>query len=354
MRLKFKDKKISGILAVVPANVAFFEDEMDNYEFSKETSIKLKETMGYNSHRIVAGNVCVSDLCVYGLNWLFERELLKKEDIDALILVTETPDYIIPPTSNIIQGELNLKEDMICMDINQGCAGYEVGLIQAFMLLEQQAIKKVVLLNAEVMSRKVSKRDRNSYPLAGDGAAVTIVERSSEPSDIYVEIKMDGTGAFAIQIPAGGMKIPSSPVTCKEQKDDAGNWRSLENLVMKGDEVFMFVQKKVPPLIEEVCDFAQLQKSDIDYFMFHQPNKFMLRKIARKLKVDENKLPTNIVENFGNSSGVTVPLNIAFNVGEKLTAEKYKMCLAGFGIGLVWGAIIMEVGPLDFCNLIEF
>lgn len=354
MRLSFKNKKISGILVVVPANVALFEDEMGNYEFSIETSIKLKETMGYNQHRIVAGNVCVSDLCVFGLNWIFEKGLLKKEDIDALILVTETPDYIIPPTSNVIQGELGLKEDMICMDINQGCAGYEIGLIQAFMLLEQDTINKVVLLNAEVMSRKVSKRDRNSFPLSGDGASITIVEKSSSPSNIFAEIKMDGSGAFAIQIPAGGMRLPSSPATCIEQKDDAGNWRSLDNLVMKGDEVFMFVQKKVPPLIEEVCEFSGMPKDEIDYFMFHQPNKFMLRKLARKLKIPEAKLPTNIVENFGNSSGVTVPLNIAFNIGERLEKEEFKMCLAGFGIGLVWGAIIMDMGPLDFCNLIEY
>ncbi len=353
MRLRFNDKAISGILTIIPDRELLFDDEVKNYEFSEETSMKLKKTMGYNAHRVFESPVCVSDIATFGIEYLIKNGLFKKEEIDALLLVTETPDYIMPPTSNVIQGRIGLKEDIICLDINQGCAGFEIGLIQAFMLLDQPEINKIVLVNAEMLSRKVSRRDRNSFPLIGDAVAISIIEKREGNGQILCNVKMDGAGAFAIQIPAGGLRLPSSNLTKEEKRDDFGNWRSDENLVMKGDEVFMFVQKKVPPLIKDILDFSGNNIEDIPYFMFHQPNKFMVQKLADKLKIPRDRMPANIVENFGNSSSVTVPLNIAYNLGERLCRDRLKLCVAGFGVGLVWSSIIMDVGPLDFCKVIE-
>lgn len=354
MNLSFKDKKITGILAIIPDKELLFEDEMENYEFSVETSLKLKKTMGYNAHRIFDKDLCITDVATFALEKLFSEFGIEKDSIDVLILVTETPDYLMPPTSNVIQGRLGLKEDMICLDINQGCAGFEIGLIQAFMMLEQENINRVALINAEMLSRKVSKRDRNSYPLIGDALAVTIVDKSDEPSDIFANVKMDGTGCFAIQIPAGGLRMPCSPETAKEERDQYGNWRSAENLVMKGDEVFMFVQKKVPPLIREVLEYGGRDKDEVDFYMFHQPNQFMVNKLASALKVPKERMPANIVGLFGNSSSVTVPLNIAYNIGEELCCRPMLLCMAGFGVGLVWSSILMKVGPLNFCSLEEY
>lgn len=310
--------------------------------------------MGYNKHRIVDEGVCVSDLCCYGLEYLFQQGKLKREDIDALILVTQSPDYFMPPTSNVIQGKMGLKHDMICMDINQGCAGFVLGLIQAFMLLEQPAIRKVVLLNADVLSRKVSKRDRNSNPLIGDGASITIVEHSEENNTIWATIKMDGGRADALMIPAGGFRLPSTAKTAEMHEDMNGNYRSLDNLVMKGDEVFNFVQVEVPPMINELLKRASLEKNKVDYYMFHQPNRFMLQKLADKLGIPREKMPNNIVENFGNSSGVTIPINITFNIGEKLETQEMQLCLSGFGVGLTWGAILLKIGNLNFCQTIFY
>lgn len=179
------------------------------------------------------------------------------------------------------------------------------------------------------------------------------MDKDSSESEIFANIKMDGAGAFAIQIPAGGMRKPCSDETRVPQKDSFGNWRSEENLVMKGDEVFMFVQKKVPGLIEDILQYSGKSKEEIACYAFHQPNRFMLNKLASKLKIPKEKLPTNIVETFGNSSSVTVPLNLAFNLGEQLMEESLPLCLSGFGIGLAWSSIVMNVGPLDFCRLIE-
>lgn len=352
MNMLFKNKRIVGILAVLPTKEVRFEDDMINYPFSLETSLKLKEAMGFDKRRIVEDDVCSSDLCIFGLNHLFDNHLLEKEDIDAMILVTQTPDYILPPTSNVIQGKLGLKEDMICMDINQGCAGYILGLIQAFMLLDMESINKVILLNVDVLSKKVSKQDRNSNPLIGDAAAITVLEKTDDGRTIYANMKMDGKRAFAIQIPAGGLKNPSSPETVIAEKDEVGNFRSQENLVMKGDEVFLFVQKEVPPMIKSLLEYADKNKEAVDYYMFHQPNKMMLNKLADKIGISREKIPSNIVEHFGNSSGVTIPIDIAFNLGERLKDERLTLCLAGFGVGLTWASMILDVGNLNFNNMI--
>lgn len=240
------------------------------------------------------------------------------------------------------------------MDINQGCAGFELGLIQAFLLLEQPAIKKVVLMNADVLSPKVSDRDRNSKPLIGDAASITIVEKSDDDSTIYANIKMDGTGAFALNIPAGGFRMPSTPKTALMEQDEAGNWRSKDNLVMQGDDVFNFVQREVPPMIEHLMEQAGVSKDDVDWYMFHQPNKFMLNKLADKLGVPREKMPANIVENFGNASGVTVPTCISYNLGEELVNGKKNLCLAGFGVGLTWSSVLIKVEYLTFNKIIEF
>ncbi len=354
MRLFFEDKAITGIMAIIPDRKILFDDEIQNYDFAPETSKKLKATMGYNAHRVFEHPVCVSDVAVFGINKLISESKITKDSIDALILVTETPDYIMPPTSNVIQGQLDLKEDIICLDINQGCAGFEVGLIQAFMLLNQDSINKVLLVNGEMLSRRVSIKDRNSYPLVGDAVTITIIEKKQDNGPIFANIRMDGKNCFAIQIPAGGLKNPSTDETRKNYKDDFGNWRNLENLVMKGDAVWRVVQKKVPPLMLDVLEFSGNQPDDIPYYMFHQPNKFMINKLADKLKIPRDRMPSNIVENFGNSSGATVPLNIAYNLGERLCRERMRLCMAGFGIGLVWSSVVMEVGPLEFCSMEEY
>lgn len=354
MDLKFVNKKISGILTILPRYVATFEEEMGNYNFPEKKSLRLKKVMGYNTHRYAELDQSVSDFCIFGLEYLFKNDLVEKESIDSLILVTQSPDHFLPPTSNIIQGHFGMKNDMICLDINQGCAGFEIGLIQAFMLLEQESINRVVLMNADVLSHKTSKRDRNSWPLVGDAASITIIDKSDDGQEIWSSVNMDGTGAMALQIPAGGFKMPSSDETAKEYEDEAGNIRSLNNLVMQGDDVFSFVQREVPPMIHHILNRAGMTVDDVDWYMFHQPNKFMLQKLADALGVPYSKMPSNIVENFGNASGVTVPTCISYTLGEKLETESYKMCMAGFGVGLTWSSVLMEIGKLRFNKIIEF
>ena len=354
MDFLFKHKRISGILTILPKKAVKFEDEMANYSFSPAKSMKLKLAMGYNEHRIAEPGQCSSDFCKFGLQYLFDNNLLNKDDIDALLFVSQSPDYFLPPTSNLVHGHFGLKQDCLCMDINQGCAGFELGVIQACFLLEQPSINKVVLLNADVLSPKVSPQDRNSKPLVGDAGAITIVEKCDEENPIYANIKMDGTGAMVINIPAGGFRVPCTPETAVMEQDVAGNYRSKDNLVMQGDDVFNFVQREVPPMIEHLYEQSGVDRNGVDWYMFHQPNKFMLHKLADKLGIPHEKMPANIVENFGNASGVTVPTCISYNLGDQLVNGKMRLCMAGFGVGLTWSSIMMEMGNMEFNKIIEF
>jgi 3-oxoacyl-[acyl-carrier-protein] synthase-3 len=260
----------------------------------------------------------------------------------------------MPPTSSVIQGRLGLKEDMYCVDINQGCAGFLFGLIQGFMLLDQPAIRKVVLVNADVLSRKVSTKDRNSYPLIGDAASIAILERIPGAGPIHANLKMDGRRREALMIPAGGFRIPHTAETAALQTDPEGNQRALDHLRMDGSAVFNFVQVEVPPMIDALLASAGRTLESVDAFFFHQPNRFMLQKLAEKMQVPFAKMPSNIVEHFGNSSGVSIPMVMAFNARERLLGGTVQACLAGFGVGLTWSSMLMPLGPFSFCEMIEF
>lgn len=354
MNFTFRNKRISGILTVLPANERSFLDDMKAFDFPEAKSLKLKLVMGFDKHRLVTDETCVSDLSVFGMRYLFDRGLLQPGAIDALILITQSPDYIMPPTSSVIQGRLGLKQDMLCLDINQGCAGFVVGLLQAFLLLEQESVRKVVVINADVLSRRVSPKDKNSYPLIGDAAAITVVERTSDSGSIHANLKMDGTRYDALMIPAGGFRLPSTPATAALEAVGENNWRSKDHLAMNGTAVFNFVQTEVPPLIDALLLAAGLTRDEVDYFMFHQPNRFMLEKLADKMGVPYERMPNNIVEHFGNASGATIPTNVTFNLGKRLKERSLRLCFSGFGVGLTWAAMVMSVGPLAFCDTIDY
>jgi 3-oxoacyl-[acyl-carrier-protein] synthase III len=354
MNFTFRRKRISGLLVVVPANERSFVEEMKNFNFPEARSLKMKEMMGYDKHRLVEEGVCVSDLAVFGLQHLLDRGLLKRDEIDALILVTQSPDHFMPPTSNIIQGRLGLKHDVFCLDINQACAGFIIGLIQAFQLLEQEGIRKVVLVNADVLSRKISRKDRNVYPLIGDGASIAVVERDSDNSVIHASLKMDGSRCESLIIPAGGLRQPSTPETAKLVDAGDNNLRAKDHLFMDGSAIFNFVQTEVPPLIEDLFAHAGVSADSLDYFFCHQPNRFMLQKLADKMKVPYAKMPNNVVEHFGNNGSVSIPTAITFNLRERLLKENLQVCLAGFGAGLTWAAMLLKLGRVNFNAIIEY
>jgi 3-oxoacyl-[acyl-carrier-protein] synthase-3 len=353
MRLRFDDKQITGLALVLPSHEQSFLEDMKAFDFPESRSLKLMKVMGYGKHRLVEPGVCSSDLAVHGLREMVAAGDFSPTDVDALIVITQSPDYLMPPTSSVIHAELGFKQDLICIDIPQGCAGYLIGLIQAFMMLDQPSIRQVVLINVDVLSRKVSPRDRNSFPLIGDAAAITLVERGGG-RPIWANVRTDGTRREALMIPAGGMRLPSSPETAVIEDAGDNNHRAKDHLRMDGTGVFNFVQTEVPPLIDDLFDFAGISDADVRSYAFHQPNRFMLEKLAEKLGIAKSKMPMDVVERFGNSSGVTIPTVLATNLAESLLSEEDLYCLAGFGVGLTWASMAMTVGRLRFCRVFEF
>ena len=353
MRLRFEDRRISGITLVLPANEQSFLEDMKSFDFPESRSLKLMKVMGYGHHRLVEPGVCSSDLAVHGLRSMAETGDLDPSTVDALVVVTQSPDYLMPPTSSIIHAEMGFRQDMICLDIPHGCAGFLVGLVQAFMMLDQPNIQRVVLINVDVLSRKVSPRDRNSFPLIGDAASITIVERGGNTTT-WANIRTDGSRRDALMIPAGGMRLPSSPDTAVVEDAGDHNYRAKDHLRMDGTAVFNFVQTEVPPMIEDLFDFARMSDADVRAYAFHQPNRFMLEKLPQKLGIDAKKMPMDVVERFGNSSGVTIPTVLTTNLAEELLRGSHTYCLAGFGVGLTWASMLTTIGTLDFCRVIEF
>lgn len=353
MQATFWGKRISSILGILPERESLFEDEVGNYSFPEKQTMRLKRVMGYEKHRIAKPESAVSDFAWYGLNYMLEQDWIAKEEIGALIVVTLCPDYFVPHISTIVQGKLGLSSDVICMDLAQGCCGFLLGLFQAFMLLEHMPDKKVALVNADVLSHKVSTRDRNDYPLIGDAATVTIIENNSEKTAIFYEMHMDGSLGDVLKIPAGGFRMPSSPETAVMKDIGDGNFKSLDHMHMDGSAVFNFVQTKVPSLVEHALKQTGYTIEDMDYFFFHQPNKFMLQKLAQKIGIPFEKIPMNLVENYGNPSGASIPLVMLHNYCEELKQKTYRCCLSSFGSGLAWGAIIMELGNLAHGGIVE-
>jgi 3-oxoacyl-[acyl-carrier-protein] synthase-3 len=196
------------------------------------------------------------------------------------------------------------------------------------------------------------KRDRSNTPLFGDATVITIIEKTEEKNKSKFKIKNDGKRYDSLIIPAGGFRLRCSEKTCIEELQADGNYRSLEHPRMKGDEVYSFTLNEVVDLIEEMIMDCDYDKNEIEYYMLHQPNKFILQNMALKLNIPVEKIPNNIVGLFGNSSSAALPINIVYNLNNQLISKRLKILLSGFGIGLAWNAAVLEMGNMDFCQMI--
>lgn len=351
MQTIFSGKKITGMLGVLPETIYDFDEETPN--FPRKRVQRLKNVMGYGKRRRAKKDTTTSDLCLFGLRYLLKNHLIKADEIGAIIVVTLTPDYFVPHVSGIIHGECNLSSDVICVDIPNGCAGLLVGLLESFLLLDHMKDKKVVVFTGDVLVRKSEEHEVfEEPPFDGDAATVTIVENVLNEKEIYCDLRMDGKERNCLIFPTGAFKLPWQQEGISVDIGD-GILRKSNQLNMDGSAVFNFVQREVPPLIEDLLVFSGKQKEEIDWYLFHQPNKFMLQKLADKINIPYEKMFMNIVEQFGNSSASTLGINIVSNLGSTLKERSYDCCLSAFGAGMSWGAMIMKLGNMDFCELIE-
>lgn len=347
----FKNKKISGMLGILPENEYDYDEETK--DFASIQTRRLKKIMGFGKRRAAKETTTTCDLLLEGMKYILDKKYITQDEIGAIIVVSLTPDYFLPQISNIIQGECGFSKDVVCMDIPQGCSAFLLGFMQACLLLEHMPNKKALVLTGDVLCRKSPDRKEYTGNFGGDAGSITIVENDINSKDIPFSIKMDGSKREALIIPAGGFRMPSTDETAERKDRGNGEIKSLNEVHMDGSAVFNFVQREVPPMINELLNYGNYKKEDIEYYLFHQPNKFMLQKLADKMGVLYEKMPMNIVENFGNSSGSTVPINIVYNLGDKLLENNYKCCLSGFGSGLTWASMIIDLGNFKFCEMLE-
>lgn len=350
----FKHKRISSILSILPPTIARYEEELSDYNFPEMHSKRLGMMMDYKTRRECAHDDGLSEYALYGIEHMLSKGVLQINDIDGIIVVSSSQDYIMPSVSYILQGRLGLSTSTYCCDLINACGGYVNGLIQSFMAMDTFGLHKVLLITGDMLTKKVGKHDRNSRPIIGDAVNISIIETDSKGSDIYVDCRNYGDLADAIKIPAGGMKMPSTVSTAIEIKDESGNYRALDHFYMDGEGVFNFVMTKVPPMINDIIEKSGNKIETIDYYMFHQPNKYMVDRLADEIEIPNDKIFANIVGIYGNSSTGTIPLNICHNIAQRSISEPLCMCLSGFGAGLTCNAMVINNPRMDYCAIIEY
>ena len=353
MKHVFRNKRISAIVCVLPDKVVRYEDELEDYSFPVRQSQMLGKMMDYNTRRQCEPTDSVSEYAIQGIQRLLDKGVLRAEEIDAIVVASSSQDYIMPSVGYLLQGHFNLREDVYCCDIVQQCGGYQFGLMQSFMLMDTFGFKKVLLVTGEMTSKKVGQHDRNARPIIGDAVSISVIE-PAENGAIYADYRNYGQMAEAIIIPAGGLKQPSTPETAIETKDEQGNYRALDHFYMDGEGVFNFVMTKVPPMITNLLSESGDTIESIDYYMFHQPNKYMVDRLADELDIPSDKCFGNIVGIYGNASTATIPLNICHNIAEQAKARELRLCLSGFGGGLTCNAIIFTNPQIDYVEIINF
>lgn len=354
MLTHFNNKAVTSIYTVLPSNEVDFMDEANNYSFSEVQMKKLKKVMGFGKRRVAKPGETVGDYAIYGIQAMLEDGIFKKEEIGAIIVATTSPDHFIPPISNIVQGKFGFDEDTVCLDISQGCCGYVVGLTYAFMTLNSLENKKVILIAGDMLSARVSARDRASRPITGDGVAISIIENAEKNNTVWCSLKNDGKDAFAVYIPAGGTRQPITPESTIEEEDEFGNWRGKQHLVMQGDMVFNIIINMTPVMMEELLAKSGDSMDEIDYFICHQSSSFTLKKLAQRLNVSEDRLPRDIVPKYGNSSSATIPVTMCEHVDDIFSdGNKKKIMFAAFGTGMSLGAVLMDLKK-PICRMIDY
>jgi 3-oxoacyl-[acyl-carrier-protein] synthase-3 len=336
---------IRGVSATVPKNMERNADYPFDSENEKNIYIK---TTGIKERRIAPVSISASDLCLHAAQNLLSELNWSAQDIDVLIIASQSPDYVLPATAPIIQNKLGLKTSAMCFDISIGCSGFVYGLAVLSQLLGNAVNKKGLLLCGDKSSIMLNKKDKATYPLFGDAGTATALEFNTNADPFFFDINADGSGFESIIINDGGARNPGKfPVITDELRINDENL----SLKLDGLKVFSFSTGKVPESIINTFKYAHKDISSIHYFILHQANKLIIETIRKKLKIEEHKF-LNSIENFGNTSSASIPLSMVIN-RDKLIHRKLEILFCGFGVGLSWGTCISKVENLIICPLTE-
>ena len=288
-----KNVEIKGIACAVPERIVNNEDYFET--FGEESVLKFINMTGVKTRHVAIDEQCSSDLCYIAAKNIMEKLNWEASSIDALILITQTPDYAVPATACVLQHRLGLSEDCIAFDINLGCSAYVYGVWQAATMISTQNINRVLLLVGDTSNFGINQNDSATAMIFGDGGSATALEKS-EGKEIKYFLKTKGSGYKSIMVPAGHARSRSKTIT------DA----SAYDLSMNGADVFAFTITDVPKALTTFMSEYSIEKNDIDMFVFHQANLYILKHLAKKLGLPSEKVPISI-DRYGNTSGESIP-----------------------------------------------
>lgn len=350
---EFHKAQVTGVLTWVPKGVRNIDDEVDLYGGNAAQIERIRKTIGLGSRRVASPGETTADLCEKAALALLESMQVPASAVDALICVTQTPDHFQPANACILHGRLHLSPACAAFDVNLGCSGWVYGLWLAHMMIETGSCSRVLLLAGDTLSRQVNPRDRSVAPLFGDAGSATLVEAAPQPSRAVFSLHTDGSGHEAIIVPAGAFRAPHSPEAALEATDEEGNIRSPLNLRMAGADVFNFSLKVEPEALRQIAERAGRPLETADYLFLHQANRYILGNIARRLRLPQEKIPSAVVERYGNQSSASVPGVLCDTLGPKGTDRSLSVIVSGFGVGLSWASAWIEIPPLRCCRMQE-
>lgn len=346
--LTFNKVGISALAACLPRNV------IDNYKYDldiwpEEEVKKVVDKIGVTERRFADEKTCSSDLCFAAAEKLIADNQIDRSEIDLVVFLSQTPDYRMPATSILLQDRLGLPMSTMAFDISLGCSGFISALSIVYAMMQNNGFRKALLLDGETRSKVYSRKDRREAFIFGDAGVAALIERDEKFGESHFSLNSDGSRGELIMIHGGGYRNMSSIETLREKVvDEYGNIRSDENGFMNGADVFNFVIVEVPKDIKRLMTVSGEDIQNMDYYVFHQANAFINNHIAKKLKLDKERIPWTI-QKYGNTSSVSVPLTIVSELKDKMKGEK-KIMMSAFGVGMAWATAIV---PFVDCRISE-
>ncbi len=332
---------IKKIVSVIPKNEIHNKD----LNFDEKTIKKVIKMTGVETRRLLPANESLENLYFLAANNILQN--VDKNSIDAIFVVTQTPEYRLPTTANILHGKLGLNKEAIAFDLNQGCSGYVYGLHIAMSLMQSNTnLNRVLLFAGEALSKMVCSENKSTAFLFGDAAAVTLLEKDTSAQSTHFLLRSDGSGAENLIVRDGGIAHPFNEASYKVKEDKEGNLNADAYLYMNGAEIFNFSVEEVPSLINDLLTYSSKSVDDIDVFCLHQANKFMLDYLADKLGITA-KTPSNI-QKYGNTSSASIPLLIT--TMPDICLKKMAL-LAGFGVGYSMAAALVDLSKTEVAFL---
>ena len=340
---------LRGIAACVPKQMASNRD----YPGLASAEIeKFMQTTGVEYRRVAGDDTCTSDLCFASAEKLIADLGWDKSEINVLVFVSQSPDYVLPVTSALLQKRLGLSQECMALDIPLGCSGYVYGMSVVASLLSSAKLGKGLLLVGDTCTKLISPVDKSTALLFGDAGTASAFEYDESAAPIKFDFGTDGNGYQAIIIPDGGKRSPVTNESLVVKQYEEGIARNNCQLVLDGMDVFSFGINQAPKTVSKLLSGFNIDKTGIDYFIFHQANLMMNKMIVKKLKIPEEKVPYSL-KDFGNTSSATIPLTIITELHSVVTTSPTKFIFCGFGVGLSWGTAYIECNNLVCPKLIE-